>query len=164
MSNKYNCICGSIINHKDINKHNTTNKHINYIKEIETLNEQQLEFINNKIENCVVYGNPGCGKTKSIIEFCINKKVKSNEFLIISFSKKAQIDFINRGKQKSNIFNNNNVKTIHSLAYTILKKCLGKSSNNINTIILATYKNMLSNNLDLTNIQCLIKKWMNLRT
>ncbi len=157
MSNKYNCICGSIINHKDINRHNTTNKHINYIKKIETLNEQQLEFINNKIENCVVYGNPGCGKTKSIIEFCINKKVKSNEFLIISFSKKAQIDFINRGKQKSNIFNNNNVKTIHSLAYTILKKCLGKSSNNINTIILATYKNILSNNLDLTNIQCLIK-------
>ena len=130
----YFCVCGSVINNKERNKHFLTKKHNNFINnnslnnnelmnnESNTINEQQFAFINNNIENCVVYGNPGCGKTKSIIEYCINKKVKSNEFLIISYSKKAQLDFIKRGKTKSNIFNNQNVRTIHSLASTILKK------------------------------------------
>jgi thymidine kinase len=144
-----------------MNKHLLTNKHINYNKK-ENINnkemifdEHQLSFINNKIENCVVYGNPGCGKTSSIIEYCINKKVKSNEFLIISFSKKAQNDFINRGVKRLPIFNNNNTKTIHSLACTIMKKIYNKSSTNINTIILATLKAII--NEDLSVINCLQK-------
>ena len=164
----YSCICGSIIKYKQQNKHFLTKKHNNFINnnelmnkksntinESKTINEQQLAFINNNIENCVVYGNPGCGKTKSIIEYCINKKVKSNEFLIISYSKKAQLDFIKRGKTNSNIFNNNNVRTIHSLASTILKKIYNKSSDNINTIILATLKNI--ENEDISIVSCLSK-------
>ena len=67
--------------------------------------EYQLKFINNKnIESSILLGNPGCGKTKTIIDFILNNSSKSNEFLILTFSKKAQIDLINKGKQISLIF------------------------------------------------------------
>ena len=147
------CICGSIINNKNMNKHLLTKKHINYKENMKITtdcaerDEHQLSFINHKIENFVVYGNPGCGKTSSIIEYCINKKVKSNEFLIISFSKKTQIDFI----KKLPIFNNNNVRTIYSLAYSIMKILYNKSSTNVNTIILATIKAIINEDLSIIN-------------
>ena len=103
------------------------------------VDEYQLKFINNKnIESSILLGNPGCGKTKTIIDFILNNSSKSNEFLILTFSKKAQIDLINKGKNIASIFNIYNIKTIHSLAATILNKLFNKTCNNINTIILAT--------------------------
>ena len=87
-----------------------------------------------------IIGNPGCGKTRTIINFCNSKFKKSNEFLVITFSKKAQLDFINKGIRSSNIFNNYNIKTFHSLASSISKKLINKNSDNINTVILATLK------------------------
>lgn len=122
---------------------------------VELMDSDQLLFIKSDIKNCILVGNPGCGKTKTIIEYCIdkynsnNKLIKSsNNFLIISFSKKAQIDFINRGNKSSQpkLFNNKNVRTIHSLAKIIFDKLFKKSSNTINTIILATYINILNDN------------------
>jgi len=87
------------------------------------MDENQLKFIKNKIENCILIGNPGCGKTTTIIEYCIHKYennlIKSFlNFLIISFSKDATNDFISRGQKSKypSLFNTNNIKTIHSLA------------------------------------------------
>ncbi len=118
--------------------------------------EHQLKFINNKnIESSILLGNPGCGKTKTIIDFILNNSSKSNEFLILTFSKKAQIDLINKGKNIASIFNIYNIKTIHSLAATILNKLFNKTCNNINTIILATFKTIIDK--DIRIVSCLKK-------
>ena len=162
MENNSNiCICGGSLKNKE---HYKTIKHLSFInnKDTNTMNTNQLSFINSDIKNCIVLGYPGCGKTKTIIEYCIDKYNKKlikngNNFLIISFSKKAQIDFIKRGKTSSQpkLFTNKNVKTIHSLSKSIFDKLFNKSSNTINTIILATYKNLLSNSNDLINVYSL---------
>jgi hypothetical protein len=118
--------------------------------------EQQSLFINNdNIENSILIGNPGCGKTKTILDFVFLNSSKSTEFLILTFSKKAQIDLINKGKQISPIFNIYNIKTIHSLASTILNKLFNKTCSNITTIILATYK-MIADK-DISIVSCLKK-------
>ncbi len=159
------CICGGSL--KDKTRHYKTKKHLSFINNSkdtsdDTMNTNQLLFINSDIKNCILTGNPGCGKTKTIIEYCIdkyNKKIikSGNNFMIISFSKKAQLDFIKRGKTSSqpNLFNNKNVKTIHSLSKSIFDKLFNKSSNTINTIILATFKNLLNNSDDLIKINSL---------
>ena len=118
--------------------------------------EEQLKIVNNHdIQNSIIIGNPGCGKTKTIIDFCINNSTKSNEFLIITFSKKAQLDLISKGHKISNNFTIYNIKTIHSLSATIFKKLFNKCSENINTLILATYKNIIDK--DISIISCLKK-------
>jgi len=113
------------------------------------LNENQQKFVNSPIESSIVLGNPGCGKTRTIIEYCINKYrsglIKSgSEFIILSFSKKAQLDFVARGKKSSvpTLFTNKNIRTLHSLATVISKNVFLKCSSSLNTIILTTYKNM----------------------
>jgi hypothetical protein len=105
-----------------------------------------------------IIGNPGCGKTRTIINFCKSNFKKSNEFLVITYSKKAQLDFINKGIKISSIFNNNNIKTFHSLASSISKKLINKNSDNINTIILATLKLIENiNENDLRSLSFFIK-------
>jgi len=116
--------------------------------------EHQLNFINNRnIENSILIGNPGCGKTKTILDFVFKKSSKSTDFLILTYSKKAQVDLINKGRQISTRFNIYNIKTIHSLAATILNKLFNKTSSNINTIILATFKTIADK--DISVVSCL---------
>ena len=101
--------------------------------------------------NLTIIGNPGCGKTKTIIDYCIKYFNKKGEFLIITFSNKAQNDFIEKGKKISNLFSNSNCKTFHKLASVISKNIINKSSeNNLNTLILSTLK-LIKNN-DISNI------------
>lgn len=114
-----------------------------------SLNENQLKFVNSPIETSIVLGNPGCGKTRTIIEYCINKYRNNlisgaSSFIILSFSKKAQLDFVARGKKSSvpTLFTQKNIRTLHSLAALIAKTVYLKSSSSVNTIILTTYKNM----------------------
>jgi len=105
-------------------------------------------------ENFTIIGNPGCGKTRTIINYCIKRFTKKNEFLIITFSNKAQMDFIERGSKSSNLFSNYNCKTFHKLACIISKNLSKKSSeSNLNTLILATLK--LIKNEDISNIAIL---------
>ncbi len=145
-------------------EHYKTKKHIQYLKNIEYINSmnitdnfniEQLNFIKSDIKTCKVIGNPGCGKTRSIIEYCIYKYRtgiinSSNDFLITSYSKSAIEDFIikgnkqcsefnNNSKSKKLSFNNNNVKTIHSLAKYIYHKFCNSESD-LNTIILAAFR------------------------
>jgi len=108
----------------------------------------------NITENLTIIGNPGCGKTKFIIDYCIHHFTKKSEFIIITFSNKAQIDFIEKGKRISNIFSNYNCKTIHKLAYLISKNMIKKSSeSNLNTLILSTLK--IIKNEDISQISFL---------
>jgi thymidine kinase len=144
---KYNCECGINLFIKNKKKHEISIKHKKFIKNKidKPNNELQDIFIKSNIQKCILLGNPGCGKTKTIIDFCIHKfnnKIItcSKDFLIISFSKKAQLDFISRSTHS--IFNNNNVKTIHSLASCIYKKLVDKTSTSVSTIVLATLKDI----------------------
>ena len=105
------------INNEKINNQN--NYKMNY-------NQEQLNFIQSKLNDCCLLGIPGGGKTASIIgkinyHFSIGEFKKNNEFLICSFSRRACHDFIEKG-QKCNkkLFNSKNVRTLHSLAGKIL--------------------------------------------
>ncbi len=125
-----------------------------------TLNQQQALFVKSDIEQCRLIGNPGCGKTRSIIEFVIdkykNKCIKtSTHFMIITFSKMAQQDFLTKGKLSSNpkLFTSINVRTIHSIASSIYKKLFNGTSISINTIILATLRT-IKDGCDLNKIAC----------
>jgi len=98
-----------------------------------------------------IIGNPGCGKTKTIIDYCNKKFTKKSEFLIITFSNKAQSDFITKGSKTSELFNNYNCKTIHKLASSISKKLINKTSeNNLNTLIISTLN--LIKEYDISNL------------
>ena len=73
------------------------------------------------IDNTTIIGNPGYGKTKTIIDYCIHNFNKKSDFLIITFSNKAQNYFIEKGKRISDLFSNYNCKTVHKLACLISK-------------------------------------------
>ena len=104
-----------------------------------------LNFIT---ENTTIIGNPGAGKTRTIINYCIQNFDKKSDFLIITFSNKAQNDFIEKGKRISNLFSNYNCKTVHKLACLISKNISNKSSeNSINTLILSTLKLIKNENI-----------------
>jgi thymidine kinase len=98
--------------------------------------------------NTTMIGNPGCGKTRTIIHYCIDNFNKMSDFLIITFSNKAQNDFIEKGKRISNLFSNYNCKTVHKLACLISKNISKKSSeNSLNTLILSTLKLIKNENI-----------------
>ena len=154
MSDTQLCSCGSLL--KIITK-----RHLNSTKHLSSSllksndknsDEYQLKFINSNIEDSIVIGNPGCGKTKTIIDYCIykykEKKINSsNDFLILTFSKKAQLDFISKGRNSEiiTLFSNRNVKTFHSFATYIFNKLNKKiTTKSVNIIILATYKLLLN--------------------
>lgn len=85
-----------------------------------------------------IIGNPGCGKTKTIIDYCNQQFTKKSDFLIITFSNKAQCDFITKGSKISKLFSNYNCKTVHKLASFISKKLINKTTeNNLNTLIIS---------------------------
>ena len=116
--------------------HQIENNKMNY-------NEEQLDFIQSKLNDCCLLGIPGGGKTASIIgkiiyHFNIGELKKNNELLICSFSRRACSDFIEKG-QKCNkkLFNSKNVRTLHSLAGKIVVNILDKKSSSQDTVIIA---------------------------
>jgi len=103
--------------------------------------------------NISIIGNPGCGKTKSIIDYCIQNFNKKSDFLIITFSNKAQCDFIEKGSKISKLFSNYNCKTIHKLAAIITKNLIEKSTEkNLNTLILSTLRLIKTEDINNLNI------------
>ena len=109
------CIDNTILWHTNKNK---------YITNI-TFNQNQLEFIESPLEDSKLLGIPGGGKTRCIIEKIFkhlsnNDYHSNNDFLILSFSKRARFDFIEKGKIYKKIFTKNNVRTLHSLAQLIV--------------------------------------------
>lgn len=106
-------------------------------------NEEQNNFIQSKIEDSCLLGIPGGGKTASIIgkiiyHFNIGNLKKNNEFIILSFSRRACHDFIEKGqKQNKKLFSIRNIKTLHSLAGKIILNILEKTSSSQDTVIIA---------------------------
>lgn len=106
-------------------------------------NEEQLDFIQSKLEDSCLLGIPGGGKTASIIgkiiyHYNIGNIKKNNEFLILSFSRRACHDFIEKGqRQNKKLFNSRNIRTLHSLAGKILVNILEKRSSSQDTVIIA---------------------------
>lgn len=115
-------------------------------------NNEQLDFINSPLLNLKLLGIPGGGKTRCIIEH-IYQNIKSenlqnsNEYLICTFSRKAKQDFLDKGhsivgkirfinqRNKKNAFNNQNVRTIHSISGVINKD---KKCSSMNTTVLSS--------------------------
>jgi DNA polymerase III epsilon subunit-like protein len=181
-NNEILCECGMTVKRSNMNKHVTTKKHLKAIEiagiaEIaETNNEKamvvaveanpvnvnvrQQQFINSPLQTSILIGSAGCGKTRTIIEFCIekhkNKIIKTyNDFMIVTFSRKARTDFIKRGKASSEpkLFNKNNVRTFHSLSHLISKMLFNVATESQNTIVLSTLKNMISTNVTAETLQ-----------
>ena len=105
-------------------------------------NQEQLNFINSPLENSKLLGIPGGGKTASIIGKIIyhynKREISANDqFLILTFSRRACNDFLTKGrKQNRLLFNTKNIKTLHSLAGKIIYKNLQKRSSSQDTIII----------------------------
>jgi len=128
----------SLFENKELIKTNDYNNYkINY-------NEEQLKFIESPFQNAKLLGIPGGGKTQSIIGKIIYHYTKSdinqnNQFLILTFSKRACNDFIEKGKkQNRRLFNTKNIRTLHSLAGKIVYKIMEKRSSSQDTVIISS--------------------------
>jgi DNA polymerase III epsilon subunit-like protein len=139
----------SILNRENNNTCNyleDTNEKKNHTENIipkVSYNEEQLKFIQSPITDCKLLGIPGGGKTQSIIgkviyHYAQKELTKNNQFIILSFSRRACDDFIQKGKkQNKKFFNTKNIRTLHSLAGKIVYKILEKRSSSQDTVIVS---------------------------
>jgi len=125
------------------------------------MNQEQLEFINSPLQDSCLIGIPGGGKTTTIIHKIINhlnkKELTKQDFMIITFSKKACHDFIERGEHIiKDTFTKNNVKTIHSLSGTIVNNIDKSKSDSIEIVICKALNYIVSmTTTELKKIKCL---------
>jgi DNA polymerase III delta prime subunit len=116
-------------------------------------NDEQLQFINSDISiNKKILAQAGTGKTRSAIEFIVKNKEKNyinspDDFIIFTFSKSACKDFITKGIERDpTLFNNKNVRTLHSFSGTIKNRNSGFTENgDIKTAIIEAIE-LISNN------------------
>jgi hypothetical protein len=139
---QYLSINNDINNDNNINNtNNTNNTKIIY-------NKEQLDFINSPLENSKLLGIPGGGKTQSIIGKVLHhnflKEITlNNQFLILTFSRRACRDFIEKGKrQNKKLFTTKNIRTLHSIAGKIVYKVLDKKSSSQDTVIISAIQLM----------------------
>ena len=124
-----------------------------------TKDEAQQKFIKGPLEDSKLIGIPGGGKTRSIIKKikrCLRKEIFTSkyDYIILTFSKMARYDFIEKGGDQ-NIFNQENVRTLHSLSGTIMTKILGKTSGAIESLIVATLELLKNEDVTLEDVRCL---------
>ena len=119
-------------------------------------NDEQLSFINSPLQNCSLLGIPGGGKTASIIGKIIHhhntgELKDNNDFLILTFSRRACTDFIEKGKlQNKKLFTTKNIRTLHSIAGKIVTHTLNRKSSSQDTIIISAIEQF-------DNLDCLPK-------
>ena len=111
------------------------------------ISEAQKEIIDyNDHEDILVIACPGSGKTHTIIckyiKLVTNNIFNSDEIILITFTKKAGNELLNRLNETIPTYPPYYVGTIHGFAYKILKKY-----NNLNSIIIneLDYKNYILN-------------------
>ena len=127
-----------------LTKNNNLKNTINY-------NEEQLDFIKEPLNSCKLLGIPGGGKTQSIIgkilyNYSNNTITKNNQFLILTFSRKACSDFIEKGKKQNKLlFTTKNIRTIHSVSGKIVYNIIGKKSSSQDTVIISSI-DLIENN------------------
>ncbi len=102
-------------------------------------NDEQLKFIESDFKSpCKLIGIPGGGKTQSIVgkilhHYINNEITNDNEFLILSYSRRACKDFIEKSKNHHPyIFHKNNVRTLHSIAGRVVYRNNLKKYENTN--------------------------------
>lgn len=91
----------------------------------ESLNEQQLEIVENIDGSFLVLAPAGCGKTKSIsmrIENMIQKGIRPSEILCLTFTNRASREMLNRIKsQNRGASKDITIKTFHGFCYQICR-------------------------------------------
>jgi DNA polymerase III epsilon subunit-like protein len=132
----------------------------NFLKDNISFDRNQLNFINSDLQDCKLLGIPGGGKTRCIIEKikkCFQEKIFTNnfDFLILTFSKRSRFDFLNKGKEISKNFNQNNVRTLHSIAGHILQKLYGRTSSSLETVVLACLRFLETSDVNLKLLKLL---------
>jgi hypothetical protein len=121
-------------------------------------NEEQLNFIKEPLNSCKLLGIPGGGKTQSIIgkilyNYSNNIITKNNQFLILTFSRRACNDFIEKGKKQNKIlFTTKNIRTIHSIAGKIVYKIMDKKSSSQDTVIISSIDLIENNKEEILNM------------
>ena len=134
-SNKINNKMNNNITNKQLMKKKISNKVESEWNII--FNEQQKKFIDAPLEDSKLIGGPGTGKTTMIIykilNYLKNKTLQSkNDFLILLSNETMCNTFINMANNvKNGIFNNDNVRTLQSLANTMIQR-LNKKGKTIN--------------------------------
>ncbi len=114
----------------------------NHFNEI-NYNKEQLAFIHAPLEQSVLLGTPGCGKSSTIIGKIIylflNKTfTKTNHYKLFTFSKRACSDFIEKGRNIHNrIFQKNSISTLHSVSGKLLYYMTHKQSSSKNSVIMS---------------------------
>lgn len=106
------------------------------------LNDEQLLFVtDNELKYRKLYGVPGGGKTRCIIEkLCFLKEsgfIKdANDYTVLMFSRRACEDFIKKARQRdSRLFDRKSIRTIHSACSSILYTSISDTWINISTIV-----------------------------
>jgi len=124
--------------------------------------KEQSNFVGALLQHSKLFGIPGGGKTKSIIDKIVqlknNVQFGPNNFIIVTFSRNACNDFLEKGnKVCQKLFTNQNVKTVHSLAGTIMYSLRKKKTSCLHTVILSATKfiNEKCRNGELLKIKCL---------
>ena len=91
---------------------------------MDNLSPQQLSIVNATENNILVIACPGSGKTHTLIARYINllnNGLKPEETIMITFTKKAGIEMLNRLNKYVPDKIPYHVGTIHGLSYKILK-------------------------------------------
>lgn len=125
-------------------------------------NDEQWDFIHRPLEDGVLMGIPGGGKTRSIIGRVIhlvqNRIIpEKNGFMILTFSRLACRDFLEKGTamaENFDLFSTDNVRTIHSLAGHIHKYDRLSGPSSVQTIV-ARSINFIKENDSLRSIPLL---------
>lgn len=106
------------------------------------LNEEQHLFVHDcEYKYRKLYGVPGGGKTHCIIEkLCVLKENgiinDYNDYLVLTFSRRACEDFIKKGYARNKkLFHNKSIRTIHSACSSILYNSNSDAYMNISTIV-----------------------------
>lgn len=94
-------------------------------------NAEQLAFIQRPLQDTVLIGIPGGGKTRSIlarIEWLMQQQL-IQRYLVVTFSRQACEDFCTKGKKMGvQHISDTSVRTIHSVAGSILSRAFNKSA------------------------------------
>jgi hypothetical protein len=108
------------------------------------MNVHQLRFVEHPITNTKLIGCPGAGKSTSLVNKILHHFSRPDQFLMLTFSRRACADFIRKGESRNSaMFSKANVRTIHSLAMSISKGVYNIEHPNVHTVVMAAYCNMI---------------------
>lgn len=109
------------------------------------MNKEQLQFVHQPNTNGVLIGIPGGGKSTSIIRRIVyqvaTKQIPpKGGYIVVTFSRAAANDFRQKGKSVDpNVFEDEYIRTIHSLAGVLTPR---SAINSLNTVVYRATKSI----------------------